>query len=352
MVEIDLDERVYPPNTIVTVVASLGREGVTESRALDGAGLSPRALRSPETRVSLSQRLRVYRNAVKWSRDPQFAYRTGQKVHVSTYGAYGFAILSSTSFRQGIDFAVRYQSLATPLVNISFCEEAGRGIWSLLPIAHPSIDSALSRFLTELHVSILVSLHRDSMGPSFAPLEIRLRFDCPGEAETYGAVFGCPVLFGQKENNIIFDSAWLERDAPLGNEIAHSEAVKACDDLSRRLQQRAGLTARVRQLLTVSRVGPMSSAAVAKRLHMAERTLRRKLAQEHTSLRKLVSELRMETAVKYLRDTDLSIREIAHALDFSDDASFRHAFTRRMKVAPQKFRDRLKGRPERQASAA
>ena len=49
--------------------------------------------------------------------------------------------------------------------------------------------------------------------------------------------------------------------------------------------------------------------SVAKQLHMTERTLRRKLHDEETSFRKIIDELRMHVAIKYLRDTDLTSRK-------------------------------------------
>jgi transcriptional regulator GlxA family with amidase domain len=43
-------------------------------------------------------------------------------------------------------------------------------------------------------------------------------------------------------------------------------------------------------------------------------------------------------AIKYLRDTDLTVEEIAFSLGFSDAVSFRQAFRRWTKAAPNEFR--------------
>jgi len=352
MIRTGFDDRVYSANVIATIVKCLEREGVTPSLALEGTRLNPRALHSPMTRVSLNQRLQVYRNAVSLSHDPHFAYHTGQTIHVSTYGMYGFAILSSTSLRQGIEFAARYHQLATPLVDISFRVDDRRGIWSLEPIAHSSIDNEVSRFLIELHLSILITLHRDCMGPEFVPVEIHLQVDPPGDSGIYPRMFGCPVLFAQTQDNLLFDASWLDRAAPLGNEISHYEAVKLCDALMEELRLRAGVTGRIRELLLMSQFAPLSIAAASQQMHMTERTLRRRLSEEQTSFRQLVHELRIQMAVKYLRDTDLTIQEIARAVGFSEEASFRRAIRRATKTAPQQLRDRLKGGSGRRVLAA
>ena len=81
-----------------------------------------------------------------------------------------------------------------------------------------------------------------------------------------------------------------------------------------------------------------SVGLVAERLGMSERTLRRKLEQEGTSFRELIDELRAHAAIKYVRDTDLTIEDVAYALGFIDAAAFRRAFRRWTKSAPHEYR--------------
>src|SRR5581483_7144181 len=154
------------------------------------------------------------------------------------------------------------------------------------------------------------------------------------------------------QDNLLFDASWLDRAAPLGNEISHYEAVKLCDALMEELRLRAGVTGRIRELLLMSQFAPLSIAAASQQMHMTERTLRRRLSEEQTSFRQLVHELRIQMAVKYLRDTDLTIQEIARAVGFSEEASFRRAIRRATKTAPQQLRDRLKGGSGRRVLAA
>jgi AraC-like DNA-binding protein len=55
-----------------------------------------------------------------------------------------------------------------------------------------------------------------------------------------------------------------------------------------------------------------------------------------------VDELRRDVAIRYLRETDLTVEEIAESLGFSDAANFRQAFRRWTKAAPCEFK-RLQG---------
>ena len=123
MVEVGSDDKVHSVAKIAVLTAALEAEGFSAAQALDGTGLRPDDLASPATRVSLRQIVRCCENALQLSTDPQFAYRAGLRMHVSSYGMYGFAILSSTSFRQTMRFAEKYHQLSAPLVDISFKKE-------------------------------------------------------------------------------------------------------------------------------------------------------------------------------------------------------------------------------------
>ena len=332
------DEKIYPVVKVATVVDALADEGVAPADALEGMRLSKDAVASPSTRVSLNQVIACYRNADRLAREPHFALNVGLRLHVAAYGMYGFAILSSMNYRQTMHFAMQYHQLATPLTTIDFSERGGYGIWTITPVANAHIDARLYKFIVEMQFGIILSLQRDVMGPSFAARQLHVTYGAPADVSRYPELFGTTVLFGQTENRFLFDAAWLDGTPNLGNEITYATVLGLCDGLMVEFRLRIGLTGKVRQALMVNLMRAMSFNDVAKSLNMSARTLRRKLREENTSFRKLVDELRMDMAIKYLRDTSLTVEEIAEALGFSDAANFRHAFRRWTKAAPHEFR--------------
>jgi AraC-like DNA-binding protein len=100
------------------------------------------------------------------------------------------------------------------------------------------------------------------------------------------------------------------------------------------LQLRLGLAGKVRQLLLTNLMRPVSFSDVASNLNMRARTLRRKLREEKTSFRNLVDELRMEIAIRYLRETDLTVEHISELLGFSDVTNFASSWNRVGDFAP------------------
>ncbi len=317
---------------------SLQAEGVAPDQALDLVDLTTSELTAPRTRVSLNQVIQCCRNAIRLTADPCFAFRAGLRFHVSTYGMYGFAMLSSTNFRQTIQFSLKYRPLATPLADIAFKEEGGDGVWTIVPTPHPNVDAALYRFLVDMQFAIQTSLFRDVMGMTFGPRELRVTFEEGARAPPYREFFGCPIVFRQPENQFLFDGTWLDCTPELGNEVTYKALLDCCDLLMEEFHLRVGFVGKVREVLLHNLARPSSLDAVARKLQMSPRTLRRRLREENSTFRGIMNDLRMRVALKYRRDTELTMEQIASALGFSDATNFRHAFRRWDIGAPSDFR--------------
>ena len=338
MISVGPDEKVYPVHKIACIVNSLQDEGIGADQALDDVGLTSRELTDPTTRVSLRQVMQSCRNAIRFSTDLDFPLRAGFRFHVSTYGMYGFAMLSSPDFRQTIQFILKYRPLATPLVELSFQEERGSGVWTIVPLPLRDVDKALYEFLVDMQFAIQTSLFRDIMGPSFGPDQLRVIFAHGPRTPHYREFFSCPIVFRQSENQFLFDAAWLDQIPALGNEITFKQVLKLCDQLMDEFELRVGVAGKVREVLLQNLGRPCTLNSVAQKLRMTARTLRRKLQDEKTTFRAIMDDVRARMAIKYLRDTELTTEQIAFALGFSDATSFRHAFHRWGIGAPSEFK--------------
>src|SRR5712671_6531070 len=190
MTKLGPSEKVYPVVKIAMVVESLRDEGVSSREALAGIHISETQLASPAVRVSANQVMESYRNAIRLSPNPHFAYQAGLRFHVSSYGMYGFAILSSTDFRRTMAFAMEYHQLAAPLVDIQFSEKDKVAVWTMSPFPSPQVDAPLYKFVVELQAGVHMSLHRDIMGQSFGASELHFTFGRPRGAKSDVEVLG------------------------------------------------------------------------------------------------------------------------------------------------------------------
>jgi AraC-like DNA-binding protein len=259
-------------------------------------------------------------------------------MRVSTFGLFGFAILTSTNFRQTVRVAAKYHELTTPLAGISFREEAGSGIWTIDPEPHPLIDARLYRFLVEMQFGIHVSLHRDVMGPAFKPTVFRFSYAAPVAAQRYRDALSCDARFGQPHNEMAFNAALLDAVPPLGDRLTNPTILNMCDKLLEEFDLRKGVAGKVREALLANLTEPTPVDDIARHLGQSPRTLRRKLQEEGASIQKLRDELRLQFAIKYLRDTDMTVEEASDVLGFDEAANFRRAFARWTNMSPQQFR--------------
>jgi len=83
---------------------------------------------------------------------------------------------------------------------------------------------------------------------------------------------------------------------------------------------------------------------VAAALHLADRTLQRRLSAEKTSFQQLLDEARRDLARKYLADPRHALGQVAHLLGFADQSNFFRACRRWFNAAPGHVREQLGGR--------
>ncbi|MCC8396122.1 GlxA family transcriptional regulator [Paraburkholderia sp. MMS20-SJTR3] len=86
----------------------------------------------------------------------------------------------------------------------------------------------------------------------------------------------------------------------------------------------------------------LSVPALARRLHMSERSfMRHYKAQTGRTPARAVEQLRLETAQRLLSETSWSIKRIAARCGFGSEETMRCSFVRLLKVAPQVYRQRF-----------
>ena len=183
------------------MVDTLAEDGVTPAEALEGSDILPAQLACDATRVSYRQVEIVFRNALRLSDDTGIAFRSGQKMHVMSYGMYGYALLSSPSRAHGIDFLAKYSRLLGTVADTDFLRDSDRASYRFEPLLSYNPSDAIYRFALEFAFSAFQTLSRDILGPSFTFSALRAAYPAPAHAKLYRKVFQCPVQFDQIGND-------------------------------------------------------------------------------------------------------------------------------------------------------
>ncbi len=335
----NLDQKIYPAHKIAAIVGALAENGVAPTQALDGTGVALEEL--AVARVSYRQMLTVYGNAQRVSAsDPSLPFRAGQRMHLTSFGMLGYAKLSSPDHGSSLDFGVRHQRINGPLIEVCVHQHDGIGVSVYEPIAGLEVSDELHRFMTEFYLTSHMTLSTDLCGPSFRYLELHLGHARPAHAHLYDAAFDCPVFFGQPRTETRYDLSWLRKPIAYADPITNAMTREVCERALLEVSQDESVAAEVRRSL-IKNPGRFAGVdQMAAELSMSSRSLRRKLVAEQTSYSKILSDVRVQLAVEYLRKTTLTNEEIASRLGYSDAANFRHAFTRWTRKHPSDFRAR------------
>src|SRR5439155_26274861 len=130
-----------------------------------------------------------------------------------------------------------------------------------------------------------------------------LRHAAPADGTEHARVFGAPVRFGAPRNGITFDVALLARPVVRADPALSAILDRHAQEILRRLPPVGSFSQRVRALLAAElRGGNPALEPIAQKLGVSERTLRRRLKDEDTSLTDLLDELRRELAIRYVEE--------------------------------------------------
>jgi AraC-like DNA-binding protein len=176
----------------------------------------------------------------------------------------------------------------------------------------------------------------------------------PGDLAAYRQIFKGAVRFDQ-DSNTLWGAAnsrellIVSRDTT-SHSLLHGQALKQLESLStgedRFIEQLQGL---IKARLDV---GKVTLEEVAAELKLPPRTLQRRLEEASLNFRWMVDDVRRSQAQHLLRDTSMSLAELASALGFADPASFNRAFKRWTSLSPGAFRRSQGGRQPAPAPVA
>lgn len=306
------------------------------SAVLRDLGHDPSAFPVPRTGTVTEDEFRIMsENLVALTQEPSIALRLGSSMHLGTHGLLGHAILSSRSLRQAAGLLIQYSPLhgAQGKIQLAFTGEK-----AVLTFEPPFEVEGAPHFMVELFFAGVLTALRQLIGPLPDDCRVELSYTPQMSAEVYRRYFGTQVSFGHDLNRFVGPNERV--DQPLSAaEIPVADMYRLqCERLLRDMDTAGGLGAEVRRMILGARGRFPGMEEAAKRFNMSERTLRRRLAEENASYRTIVDDVRNYLAREYLKETPLTVADVASLLGFDDVANFRRAFRKWNDCSPQVFR--------------
>jgi AraC-like DNA-binding protein len=329
-----VEERAFPSSHALHLVELVKRWGVSGRDLLEGFDRRVEDLSDPNGTLTLQEVVGLVERARVLTREPALGFYFGLQMSASAHGYLGFAAMSAATLQRAIELVVQYAPIRTSI--LAFRLEVGEGSASItideLFDLGPARDVVL--------IGILVGIWQ--IGNALLGREVRestVDVTFP-EPSYYGRLrdLNPRVRFGQAANRLVFDRTLLE--APLVSSDPASLRL-AQEECARQLDLRAArlpVAERVRRLVMRRDVGVPSFEDLAEALHISPRTLRRRLAEARISFSKLLDEARRDRALLLLRSPELSTKDVAERVGYSDVANFMRAFRRWTGRTPAAYR--------------
>ncbi|MFO1398115.1 MAG: AraC family transcriptional regulator [Burkholderiales bacterium] len=187
-------------------------------------------------------------------------------------------------------------------------------------------------------LAILFLLLRSLCGSAWKPVAVTIAHRRPVDVTPYRRLFQAPVSFDAPRSALVVPAALLEHQL-LGAD-ARTEAALEAVIADAEAAHPLSFTLQVKRVVAAMLVGCAPSfPQIATALEMSARTVRRRLADEGTTVTSIVDETKAEFARQLIVETRMSIHEIAQTLHYTKPGAFSRAYVGWMGVTPRAARN-------------
>lgn len=333
------------PSSVRLLVDYGEQRGIGAGTLLRRTGLVKAQLQDPHTELQAAQELQVVANLIRALRNPPLlGMEVGFRYGFTTYGIWGYGLISSATVGNALSLAMRFMPLTYAFTQIttSFRDEH-----IVMQFAPPDVDEPVRSFLALRDLAAAARLIADLTGPDVHLTRTQIMAPAP-TAQALGHLpmhhLGQDCMFDADLHALHLHARYLTHPLPNANPLTASMCEQLCASLVEKRRTRYGTAELVRAHLR-SPLGQTlpDLARMAQLLYTSERTLKRRLQEEGLTFRQLQATARQQLACEGLRDATLSLDELASRLGFSDQSSFSQAFKRWTGVPPGQWRKQSAG---------
>lgn len=344
-----LGDHVIRVGGAIALLPLLHAKGIDADALAEEAGLPVAAFDDADNVVPFVALGRFAQLAARRTSLPDIGLRAGREAGSRSLGVVGYLVANSETVGSAIASLETYLHLHDQGAVPFLAQENGTATLGY-EILKPGVDGADQ--LTFGALAIGTNILRELCGEEFRLRQVTFAYQAPPDTSSFRHFFAAPVRFDAPRNALYFDAHWLTR--PI-----HGADAKLRDLLLSQVRQRSDAAAGgvtrdrvqrvVRTLLIAGRCGERD---VALAFGIKQRTLARRLQDAGTTFRELVDQARYDAARLLLRNTMVSIAEVASRLGYADASAFTRAFRRWSGTAPALWRRGSPGTSARRPPAS
>lgn len=323
------------PGVARVLLALVVDRGLSAERLCRGLGLNPKDLAKTDALISHQQTRSLILRAQRMLDESALGLAVGARETPVSWGLAGLAMLTCETLGEAVYYGLGRQSEAGSQVEHRLLPDGPR----VHLMATPRVfDLEIEAFLVEEAFAGSVAVVRAMVGPNYRPLQVDLAFTDEGNRRVYERFFRCPVRFQADEHRLTFETKWLQARLPGYDPITSGLVRQQLNQLLHIPIGQDDLLESVSSRLRHSLREIPRQADMAGQINLSERTLRRRLMNRGTSFRELRDNTRFARARDLLRNSSMTIADVAQTLGYADARSFRRAFKRWTGQLPTELR--------------
>lgn len=313
------------------ILDGLTESGVNIEPLLKSTGLNKFNLGNIDNYVPVDLMYAFLDEVSKQQGLPDLLEQFSSNIELLSLSQWGAMIAYTPDVLSAVQLAVKYDNIVNTHERASLSIKGKTAIYRQCFTDHPKKGREQADFIS---FAMAINGFRLAAGDKWAPLEIHLQSQTAPNLDLLLPVgSNTRILLSQPATAIVFPTAMLSLPM-LGSNIFSGNDI---DNVY--LTSMAG---KIEAIInsTQAEVNPKIQR-FSLMLDIPVRTLQRQLAVEDSSFSIIVERWRFKTAIKYLTETDLLIKEISSLLWYSNASNFERAFRSWTNTTPEQYRNSL-----------
>jgi AraC-like DNA-binding protein len=319
-----------------TLADAVAQAGVSPMRLLQAGQLEPTVLSNPDARIPTSKLYELLGHALDLTGDPAFGLHSIERMSANALNPVSGLVVHAATVRQAFASIQDFRRLLGDDATFQWHEADDKVyVQCNSPRDQPL---RIRRYLTEVTLAGLYGSLKEADVAQHVEL-VAFDYEPPAYAAEYTRVFAGRARFRQPTSGLRLNAEVLSArphhaDAQLHEALSVFAARRVLQ-----LSEKVPYAARVHEALVWQRrPRDMNMTAVARRLGVSVRSLRRYLLAEGKTFAQVAADALACVAKRALLVEQRSIAETARELGFSDETSFHRAFKRWTGTTPMRYR--------------
>ena len=318
------------------LTARLRSAGIAPKPLLAKAGLTLAQIEDHNTRIPAQNQIKFLELASHVLDDDLLGFHLARECELRELGLVYYVLASSELLADALRKAVRYSGIVNEGVALRVREDGEIGIG----FEYVNVERRGDRQHIEFWLTIIVRLNRQLTNRRLVPTHVRVIHHGQKMPAEFRSFLGCAIDFAAGVDEVVFPGAVAQMPVVEADMYLNELLTRYCEEALAHRRSKRVATLRLEVENAIAPLLPHGKARaheIARRLGLSHRTLARRLADQGLSFSRILDELKLDLATRYLGE-GLSVSRIAWLLGYHEVSAFTHAFKRWTGKSPKQLR--------------